>query len=311
MSRRAWLLMAGTAALWGSSYMFIKLALDDDLSPGAIVCLRTALGAAVLVPLAAAAGALRPAREHARWIVVVACVQVVVPFLLITLGQRHIASSLAGILIAAAPLWNALLASRFDHAERPRGWSAVGVLLGIAGVALLFGVDLAGSADELIGGALVLTAALCYAIGPLLVKHRLARVPPVGTSAGMMVLSALVTLPLLLAAPPPHAPSAGTIAGMLVLGAGSTGVAFVWWYTLMREVGPGRGALVSYLAPPFAVLYGTAFLGEDLGPGAIAGIVLILAGSWLGVGGRLGASRSGPSRSSAPAPVPARRSPGA
>ena|SRR5215207_123157 len=298
--------MAGTAALWGSSYMFIKLALDDGLSPGAIVCLRTALGAAVLLPLAIRTGALAAARARWPYVVGVSVVQVVIPFLLITLGEQHIASSLAGILVAAAPLWNALLASRFDRTERPSGWSAVGVLLGIAGVVLLFGVDLAGDRDELLGGAMVLLAALCYAIGPLVVKHRLRGVAPVGVSGGMMLVAAAVTLPLLLADPPPHAPGAGTIAGLVVLGAGSTGVAFLWWYTLMREVGPGRGTIVSYLAPPFAVLYGTLFLGEELGAGAVAGIVLILLGSWLGVGGRSALSRSGPSRSTEPAPVRAR-----
>src|SRR3954471_4428353 len=202
MSRRAWLLMAGTAALWGSSYLFIKLALDDDLSAGAIVCLRTALGAAVLLPLAVRSGALRAARARGGWLVVVALVQVVAPFLLITLGERHLASALAGILVAAAPLWNALLAARFDDAERPRGLRAVGVLVGIVGVVLLFGVDLAGDRDELAGGAMVLTAALLYAVGPLLVKHRLAGVPPLGVTAGTMSVAALATLPLLLAAPP-------------------------------------------------------------------------------------------------------------
>lgn len=92
------------------------------------------------------------------------------------------------------------------------------------------------------------------------------------------------------------------------LGAGSTGIAFLWYSTVMREVGPGRASIVSYLAPPFALLYGTVFLGESLGVGAVAGIVLILAGSWLAVSGRLPGrvSRTGPSRSSAPAPVRAR-----
>jgi drug/metabolite transporter (DMT)-like permease len=308
VSRRAWLLMAGIAALWGSSYMFIKLALDDDLSAGAIVCLRAALGAAVLLPLALRAGAVGGLRGRAHWLVLVALMQVVVPFLLITVGERHVATALAGILVAAAPLWTTLVAARFDHAEIPRGWGAVGVVVGIVGVTLLFGVDLAGSADELLGGAMILAAALCYAIGPLLVKHRLAGVPAVGVAGAMMALSALLTLPLLLAAPPAHAPSAGVAAGLVVLGAGSTGIAFLWYYTVIREVGPGRASIVAYLAPPFAVLYGTVFLDESLGIGGIAGIVLILAGSWLAVSARplRRVSRSAPSRSSAPAPARAR-----
>jgi drug/metabolite transporter (DMT)-like permease len=308
VSRRAWLLMAGIAALWGSSYMFIKLALDDGLSAGAIVCIRTALGAAVLLPWALRAGALSALRGRWGWMLLVAVTQVVVPFLLITVGERHIATALAGILVAAAPLWTTVVAARFDHAEIPRGWGAVGVGLGILGVALLFGVDLAGSSEELLGGAMVLTAALCYAIGPMLVKHRLAGVPAAGVAGAMVALSALLTLPLLVAAPPQHAPSAGVVAALVVLGAGSTGIAFLWYYTVVREVGPGRASIVSYLAPPFAVLYGTAFLGESLGVGAVAGIVLILAGSWLGVSGRRPGllSRTAPSRSSAPEPARAR-----
>jgi drug/metabolite transporter (DMT)-like permease len=306
--------MAGIAALWGSSYMFIKLALDDDLSAGAIVCIRTALGAAVLLPWALRAGAMKALRGRWGWLALVALTQVVVPFLLITEGERHVATALAGILVAAAPLWTTLVAARFDHAEIPRGWGAVGVVLGIVGVTMLFGVDLAGSADALLGGVMVLVAALCYAISPLLVKHRLAGVPSVGIAGAMMALSSLLTLPLLVAAPPPHAPAPGVAAALVVLGAGSTGIAFLWYYTVMREVGPGRASIVSYLAPPFAVLYGTVFLGESLGAGAVAGILLILAGSWIAMSShpprpprppwRL--SRTGPSRSTAPEPARAR-----
>jgi drug/metabolite transporter (DMT)-like permease len=314
VSRRAWLLMAGIAALWGSSYMFIKLALDDDLSAGAIVCIRTALGAAALLPVALRSGAMAALRGRWGWLALVALMQVVVPFLLITEGERHVASALAGILVAAAPLWTTLVAARFDHAEIPRGWAAVGVVVGIVGVTMLFGIDLAGSSDELLGGAMILVAALCYAIGPLLVKHRLAGVPAVGVAGAMMTLSSLLTLPLLVAAPPPHAPSAGAVAALVVLGAGSTGIAFLWYYTVMREVGPGRASIVAYLAPPFAVLYGTVFLGESLGAGAIVGIVLILAGSWIAISSRpphpprppSPVRRSAPSRSTAPEPARAR-----
>src|SRR4051812_7442313 len=163
MSRRGWLLMAGIAALWGSSYMFIKIALDDDLSAGTVVCARTALGAAVLLPLAVTRGALASLRGRAHWVLVVALLQGVVPFLLITVGELHIPSSLAGILVAAVPLWTALIAARFDDAERPRGWGAAGVVIGIVGVALLFGVDLSGDGDQLLGGLMILIAALCYA----------------------------------------------------------------------------------------------------------------------------------------------------
>ena len=161
------------AALWGASYLFIKVALDDGVDPVFIVFARLALGALVLVPIALSQDALRALRGHWGAIAFMATVQVTVPFLLITYGEQHIASSLTGILVSAAPIFTVLLAVRFDDDERPRGGNAAGVLMGILGVVLLFGVDLSGDAKALAGGLMVLLASLGYAIGGLYLKHRL------------------------------------------------------------------------------------------------------------------------------------------
>ena len=120
MTRRSWLMMGGAAAVWGASYMFIKVALDD-FSEGAIVCIRTALGAVVLLALARRWDALAPLRGRWPWVAAIALVQVVIPFLLITFGENHIDSQLAGILVSAAPIFTALLALAFDHDERSHG----------------------------------------------------------------------------------------------------------------------------------------------------------------------------------------------
>jgi drug/metabolite transporter (DMT)-like permease len=304
MTRRSWLMLVATAAVWGSSYMFIKVALDD-FSEGAIVCLRTALGAALLLAFAARRGVLGHIRPRVRWMLVIAFVQVVVPFLLITYGENHISSSLTAILISSVPIYTALLALRFDHAERSQGWALVGIVIGIVGVVMLFGVDLSGSAAELTGGAMMLGAALCYAISWLLVKHKMAGAAPEAVAGGTMLVAAVVTLPLLIAAPPVAAPGLDSVASMLALGAGGTGVAFVLYYTLIAEVGPARASMVGYVAPGFSIVYGVVLLGESLTAAAVAGLALILAGSWLGAQGRLPrfVSRSEPSRSSAPAPA--------
>jgi drug/metabolite transporter (DMT)-like permease len=103
---------------------------------------------------------------------------------------------------------------------------------------------------------------------------------------------------------PSHAPGIDTIASLLVLGAGGTGVAFLIFYTLIAEVGPGRATVVAYIAPAFSVVYGVVLLGESFTAGTAAGLLLILSGSWLAAGGRI--SRSGLSRSSVPAPARAR-----
>jgi drug/metabolite transporter (DMT)-like permease len=300
-------MLLANAAVWGSSYMFIKVALDD-FSEGAIVCLRTALGALFLLSFAASRGVLGHIRPRVRWMLVIAFVQVVVPFLLITYGENHISSSLTAILISSVPLYTALLAMRFDHAERSHGWALVGIVIGIVGVVMLFGVDLSGSSDELIGGAMMLGAALCYAISWLLVKHKMAGAAPEAVAGGTMVIAAVVTAPLLIASPPAATPALSSIASLVALGIGGTGIAFILFYTLIADIGPARAAIVSYVAPAFSIAYGVVLLGESLTPAAVGGLVLILAGSWLGAQGRLPRflSRSEPSRSSAPAPARAR-----
>jgi drug/metabolite transporter (DMT)-like permease len=306
VNRRIWMLMLGAAATWGASYMFIKIALED-LSEGALVWVRVALGALVLLPLAARAGALAPLRGRMGWLAGITLLQVVGPFLLIATGQNHVPSAMAGILVSSAPLFTALLAARFDTSERLRGWGGAGVLIGMAGVVVLFGLDLSATREALVGGVLILLAALGYAISALLVKARLGGVPAVGIVAGEMAIAAVVTLPLFVVGAPSALPGADTVLAMVALGAGGTGLAFLWYYTLLAELGPGRATLIAYLAPGFAVLYGALLLAEPITGATVAGLALILLGSWLGTSGRLPFTRrSGPSRSTAPAPARAR-----
>jgi drug/metabolite transporter (DMT)-like permease len=278
--------MALLAGLWGASYLFIKVALDDGVPPIFIVWARIALGALVLVPIAARAGALREMRGLAGPILFMAVVQVVVPFVLITYGERKIASSLTGILVSSAPIFTALIAARYDEDERPHGIATAGVVMGIVGVVLLFGVDLSGDAAALAGGLMVLLASVGYAVGSLYLKHRLQGVAPVGIAASTMVAGTLVLLPVVVFALPQHASSLEAVGSLLALGAGGTGVAFFIYFTLISEIGPGRASLVAYIAPGFAVLYGVALLSEPLTLGAVLGLALILAGSWIAAEGR-------------------------
>src|SRR5215204_876942 len=286
MDRRSWFWLLALGAIWGASYMFIAIGLRD-LSPGMVAFLRIALAAAVLIPVAAAQGALAGARPYLGWLVLVGAIQVAGPFVLISAGEEEISSSLAGILVAAAPLWTAVLAIWVDHEERSQGLRLVGVLIGFAGVGLLLGVDLGGGGAELLGGLAVVAAALGYAIGGLLVKHRLAGMPPVGMSGLVMTASALLLLPLAVATPPDSFPSLGPIAAVAALGVVGTGIAFVIFYGLISTVGPARTFIVTYIAPGFAIVYGSVLLSEEITAATIGGLALILAGSWLSVEGRL------------------------
>ena len=275
------------AALWGSSYMFIKVAIDGGLSDTFIVFARTLLGAAVLAPVMLGGDTLGAVRRRFGWLVVIALMQVVGPFLLITIGEHHVPSSLAGILIASAPIWTALIVLFAVKEERLRGIGVVGTLVGIVGVALLFGVDLSGDPDALLAGAGILLAGLGYAGASVLAKRKVPDVPPVGIAGTITAISALVLLPTVPFDAPAELPSLGTVASIVVLGAGSSGLAFLIYYTLNAEIGPSRASLVAYIAPVFSVLYGVTLLGEELTVGIVAGLTLILAGSWLAADGRM------------------------
>src|SRR5215211_409757 len=286
MDRRAWILFGLLSAVWGASYLFIKIGLDD-LSPAMIVFTRTLLAALVLLPVAAKLGALGGLRQRIGPIFLLAAVQVAAPFLLITFGEEHISSSLTGILVASAPIWTALLAIWVDQDERSHGFGLAGVVLGMVGVVLLLGVDAGGGAAAIAGGLMVVLASLGYALGAFHLKRRFSDVAPVGVGAATMGATALLTAPLGLATAPGSLPGVGAMSAVAALGILGTGVAFWIFYFLIASVGPAKATLVAYVAPGFAVVYGVTLLGERFTIGTAAGLVLIVGGSWLAAEGRL------------------------
>ena len=293
MNPRAWTLLLVLAALWGSSYLFIKVALED-LSPAMIVFSRTALAALILLPFALATGALAGLRGRSRAVVALAFVQIAAPFVLITLGERYISSSLTGILIASAPIFTALLAPFLDDAERSAGMRLVGVAVGIVGVAVLLGFDSGDGPLALAGGLMVVLAGACYALAGFYFKRRFADVAPVGAvTVAMVAVAAMLAVPAALSAPA-SLPQATTLGALAALGVGGTGIAFVIFYTLLGTVGPARTSLVAYIAPGFAVVYGVTLLGESFTLATLIGLALIIGGSWLAAGGgaRLGRRRN-------------------
>ena len=286
MDRRAWTLLLALAAIWGTSYMLIKIGLRD-LSPGMVAWSRVALAAVILALVARLRGALPLPAGSWPLLAVLGAVQAAGPFMLIAAGQQEVSSSLAGILVASTPLFTALLAIRIDHEERAEGLRLGGVLLGLAGVALLLGVDLGGTAGELVGGLMILLASLGYAVGGFMVKHRMAGMPPTAIAAWVMVASTVLLAPVGLATLPEAVPGPGPLTAVAALGVVGTGIAFVFFYDLMTTVGPARTFIVTYLAPAFAVVYGAALLDEPLTISTVAALALIVGGSYLAAEGRL------------------------
>jgi drug/metabolite transporter (DMT)-like permease len=281
MNARAATMLLALAAIWGSSYLFIKVGVDDGLSPSFISFSRLVLGALVLVPIAARSGALRGLRGKGRTVAFLGLVQTAGPFFLIALGEQWIASSLAGILVASSPIFIALLALWLDREERSSGLQLVGVGTGIAGVTLLLGIDVGTGGLELLGALLVLLASLAYAVGALALKRRLGGAQPVAMAAGAVSAGAAYLLVPALATLPTAAPSVAATASLVALGLGGTGVAFLLYFTLIAQVGPARAAVVAYLAPGFAVLYGVTLRDEIVTVWTLLGLALVLSGSWL------------------------------
>jgi drug/metabolite transporter (DMT)-like permease len=286
MSTRGWALFAAVSVIWGMPYLFIKIAVDE-VSPSVVAWSRLTLAALVLLPIAWKLGALRGLGERWRILTAFACVEMAVPWPLLGFGELHVSSSFAAILIAAVPLFVALLATRFDHSERPTATRLVGMLIGLGGVVALVGIDIGGQGDELLGALAILFVAFCYAIGPMIVKRRLSDLDPLGPIAASLGIAALFLTPAALVSMPDSVPSADTLASLAVLGLLCSALAFLLFFSLITEVGPARATVITYINPVVALALGVAVLDESVTTGVAVGLLLILAGSWLSTDGRV------------------------
>jgi drug/metabolite transporter (DMT)-like permease len=286
MSRRGWAAFAAMSAIWGVPYLFIKIAVDGHAPPAGVAWARVTLAALVLLVLAWRAGALRSLRGRMRWVLAYAIAEIALPFPLIAYGETRLASSTAAILIASVPLIIAALSLRFAEAERPSRTRMAGLLIGFAGVVTLVGVDVSQRPGQLVGALAVLAAAGGYAVGPLILKRHLVMLDPRATMGASLAIASLALLPLAIATAPARSPSAGAIVSIVVLGLLCTALAFVVFNVLIDEAGPARASVITYVKPVVAVALGVAVLGEQPGAGTVAGLLLILAGSWLSTGGK-------------------------
>jgi len=270
------------AAVWGSSYLLIKIGLRD-FSPAALVFARTALAATLLAATVAASGAasrdaLRDVLRRPGRILALGFTAIALPFFLIGAGETAVDSGLAAVLVATVPLFIAALAPAVDPTERVDRRQLGGMLVGLAGVGLVVGAESVGSVDEALGALALLVASLSYAVGSFVATLWFGEVPPLVRSLCAIGGGAVLVVPLAVVTAPAEMPSLGPVLAVAGLAVGGTTLAFILLYMLMDHIGPGRVALNTYLVPVFALAYGSAFLGERFGAGAFAGLALVLAG---------------------------------
>ena len=289
MSRRGWVLFAAMSLIWGIPYLLIKVA-DGGVSVPVLVFVRVALGSLLLLPVALRRRELGALRGHWRWLVTFAVVEIIGPFALLSSAEKHLASSTSGLLVAAVPIIGAVLAQFTGGSDRLTLVRWTGLLIGLAGVAVLAGPD-AAHGDALSVGAVLLTA-LGYAIGPIIANRKLAGVPTAAVNTVCLAMAALVYLVPAIVTRPHELPSAEVILSLLALGAICTAAAFVVFFALIAEVGPARATVITYVNPAVAVALGVLVLNEHLTPAVVGAFVLILGGSILAT------------RPSFPAPAP-------
>ena len=278
MTRRGALLFAAMCVIWGIPYLFIKIAVRE-LEPTVLVLGRTSLAAIVLLPLAAARGALRPLAKRWLPLLAFAAIEIAAPWWLLAKAEQRLSSSLTALLIAAVPLIGAAVARTTGKRERFSRQTLSGLGLGVVGVAVLVGFDTSGVSVLPVLEAV--TVAACYAVGPAILDRYLSDLPALGVISASLGLCALVYVPLAATQLPSRAPGAEVLTSVAVLATVCTAAAFIVFFALIAEVGPVRATVITYVNPAVAALAGVAFLGESFTPGMGAGFVLILAGSIL------------------------------
>lgn len=278
MTRRGLLLFAAMSIIWGIPYLLIRVAVAE-ISPGMLVFARTTIAAAILVPIALLRVDLRPVLRHWPWVVAFAVLEIAIPWVMLGSAEQRISSSLAGLLVAGVPLVGAAFAAVLGGPDRLGRRELVGLLVGFAGVAVIAGGDY--EADNALALLQVAIVVVCYALGPFVLSRRLVGVSAVGIMAVSLTLVALLYAPVAVVDWPAVTPSREALASIVILAVVCTALAFMLFAALIREAGPVRATVITYVNPAVAAVLGVAILGETLTPTMLVGFALAIAGSAL------------------------------
>ncbi|MGA5065481.1 DMT family transporter [Streptomyces exfoliatus] len=288
--------MGVLALLWGSGFLWIKICLNEGLTPGMITFVRCLLGAAVLLTLAYGAGQRLP-RDRSTWgrLVVAAFLCNALPFLLFSIGEQTVDSGVAGVLNATTPLWSLLIGLALGS-ERPlRVTRSAGLALGFAGVLVIFAPWSHGSGLMSWGALALLGASASYALAFAYMARRLTGrgTAPLALSAAQLLTATGLSTPALAAGGPAAVTWAGVVA-VVVLGIFATGLTFHLNYRMIADEGPTAAATVGYLLPVVSVTLGAVVLDEPLTLRVVAGMAVVLVG--------VGLTRAGVRTDRPPAP---------
>lgn len=290
MTAGEWSLLALLSLLWGGTFFFVEVGLTA-LSPFTLVFLRVSLAATALMIGVRALGYPLP-RSFGAWrpFLIMGVLNNVIPFSLIFWGQTELTGGLAAIFNATTPLFTAVLAHFVTDDEKLSGGRVAGLLLGLAGVAVMMGpTAFAGPAGALLAQIAILAASLSYGVAGLFARRAFRAYPPLTTAACQLASSALMMLPIAAMVDRPWTiamPGFPVLAAVLGLALISTALAYLIYFRILKTAGATNLLLVTLLIPASAALLGALFLGEVLAPGELAGMGLIALGL-LSIDGRI------------------------
>ena len=276
MTRSGPLLFTAMCLIWGIPYFLIRIAVGE-ISPAMLVFARTAIGALILMPVVLARGGLRDIRGKWVPLLAFAVLEIGGAWFFLFSAEQRISSSLAALLISSVPLVGVLVAPLFGDRERIGPLGIGGLVLGLAGVAAIVGLELrASDAASIVQMALV---AVGYALGPAVLRRYLAGVPSVSVIGVSLAVCAIAYTPFAVMQWPHVLPSTQVLLSVAVLGLVCTAAAFLLFYALIEKIGPVRATVITYINPAVAAVVGVAVLHETFTIGMGVGFVLVLAGS--------------------------------
>jgi len=278
VTRRGIVLFGLMSVIWGIPYLFIRVAVAE-ITPAMLVLARTTLAAVILLPIALARVDLRPILARWHWVVAFTAIEIAIPWIALGSAERHLSSSLTGLLIAGVPLVGTTLALATGGADRLGRGGLLGLLIGLVGVAAIVGGDYATSDPTALLQIVVVVVG--YAVGPAILARRLGGLPTVGVMALSLALCAVVYIPIAAADIPSVMPSTNVVASVVILAVVCTAVAFLVFATLIDEVGPVRATVITYVNPAVAAVLGVLVLHEQFSPAMAIGFALVILGSAL------------------------------
>jgi drug/metabolite transporter (DMT)-like permease len=301
MSRRGWALFVAMSVIWGIPYLLIKVAVGE-LSPVVVVFGRCVIGAALLLPWTIARGHLRPALRHWRPLLIFTVLEMTGPWLLLSYAETRLSSSLTGLLVATVPFVAAVAARVAGDEDRLTAVRVAGMAVGVVGIGVLLGLDVSGAQlGPLVAVGLTVVG---YGTAPVIASHQLTEVPGTAASSIALTVTAVVYAPFAI----PRLGAVGSasssaLLSVLALGVICTALALAIFFALIREVGPQRALVITFVNPAVAVLLGVLLLNEPFTLGLAVGLPLVLLGCVLATR-RSGVRRARRGRAAVEAAVP-------